>query len=245
MAAFPLQPLKTGSLSTQVFETLRTAIFAGRFQPGDPLRELHLARDLNVSQATIREALVQLERLGLVVRTPNVGTQVTKLSHQDIAERVELRTVLEERAMTEAAARMEPAHFSELGRRLDVLTAAITGNDYFEAAQADLELHRYIWERSGNRTLYRTLDQLAVPLFAFASIVRGATHQRLEDVVQSHESLVSALRQNDAQAIRTALRRHFQHGLSEVEIRRLTDAAGGRTRGARRGRPATTSKRGK
>ncbi|MGH9161846.1 MAG: GntR family transcriptional regulator [Vicinamibacteraceae bacterium] len=232
-------------MSTQVFETLRTAIFAGQVQPGDPLRELHLARELNVSQATIREALGQLERLGLVVRTPNVGTQVTKLSRQDIAERVEIRTILEERALAQAAARMEPAHFTELRRRLAALTAAIAGNDYFEAAQADLEFHRYIWERSGNRTLYRTLDQLVVPLFAFASIVRGATHQRLEDVVQSHESLVSALRQDDARAIRTALRRHFQHGLSEVEIRRLTDAGAARTRGARRGRPTATPKRGR
>ncbi|MPZ19411.1 MAG: FCD domain-containing protein [Luteitalea sp.] len=244
MTSLPLQPLKTGSLSTQVFETLRTAIFAGQFQPGDPLRELHLARDLNVSQATIREALVQLERLGLVVRTPNVGTQVTKLSRQDIAERVELRTILEERALAQAAARMDAAQFTELGRRLGQLTTAMARNDYFEAAQADLAFHRYIWERSGNHTLYRTLDQLAVPLFAFASIVRGATQQHLDDLVRSHEGLVSALRQNNVQAIRTALRRHFQHGLSEVEIHRLTSAAA-RLRRPRRGRPATKSNRGK
>ncbi|MPY87454.1 MAG: GntR family transcriptional regulator [Luteitalea sp.] len=64
-SAAPLQPVKAGSLSRQVFEALRTAIFAGRFSPGDSLRELYLARDLNVSQATVREALAQLEQDGL------------------------------------------------------------------------------------------------------------------------------------------------------------------------------------
>ena len=68
-------------------------------RPGDPLRELHLARELGVSQATVREGLVQLERLGLVVRTPNIGTHVTKLSRQEIEERVELRKLLAHRGL--------------------------------------------------------------------------------------------------------------------------------------------------
>jgi DNA-binding GntR family transcriptional regulator len=209
-----LRPLKSGPLSTRVFDTLRTAIFTGRLQPGDPLRELHLGRDLHVSQATVREALVQLEQLGLVVRTPNIGTQVTRLSPQDIRERVELRLLLEERALGQAAPRMTSGSFEALGARLDALTDAIGRNDYFEEAQADLAFHRFIWEQSGNRTLYRTLDQLAVPLFAFVSILRGANREKLTDVVQSHEGIVEALRSGDSGVIGHALRQHFQDGLS-------------------------------
>lgn len=209
-----LEPLKNGSLSVQVFQTLRTAIFSGRFEPGDPLRELHLARDLRVSQATVREALVQLEQVGLVVRVPNIGTHVTRMSRQEIAERVDLRMLLEERAMTQAAPRMGEEHFTVLAQRLDALTDAITRDAYFEEARADLEFHRYIWECSGNRTLYRTLDQLAVPLFAFVSIVRGANRQALKDVVQSHGGIVEALRRRDPAVIREALRQHFEYGFS-------------------------------
>lgn len=209
-----LQPLKNGGLSAQVFDTLRSAIVGGQFRPGDALRELHLARELGVSQATVREALVQLGQLGLVVRTPNIGTQVTKLSRQEIQERVGLRKLLEEVALTQAAPRMTEAHFEELTRRLDALTDAIGRDAYFEEAQADLHFHRYIWEQSGNRTLYRTLDQLAVPLFAFVSILRGASMQTLKDVVQSHEGIVAALRSSDPQAMREALRQHFESGFS-------------------------------
>jgi DNA-binding GntR family transcriptional regulator len=212
--AQPLQPVKTGSLSGRVLETLRAAIFSGQLQPGDPLRELHLARDLRVSQATVREALVQLEQVGLVVRVPNIGTYVTKLSKREIAERIELRMLLEERAMTGAAPQMGDQQFAVLDRRLEALTDAIVRNAYFEEAQADLEFHRYIWECSGNRTLYRTLDQLAVPLFAFVSIVRGASRQALKDVVQSHEGIVEALRRRDPALIREALRQHFEYGFN-------------------------------
>jgi len=109
---------------------------------------------------------------------------------------------------------MTEEHFTELGRRLDALGDAIARNAYFEEAQADLNFHRYIWERSGNRTLYRTLDQLAIPLFAFVSILRGASRQTLKDVVASHEGIVAALRRGDPETIREALRQHFRSGFS-------------------------------
>jgi DNA-binding GntR family transcriptional regulator len=209
-----LKPVKTASLSTRVFETLRDAIFSGRLKAGDPLRELHLAHDLNVSQATVREALVQLEQLGLVVRTPNIGTHVTRLTREEVAERIELRIVLEERAMIQAAPRFGAPELAELERKLQRITEATSRDAYFEEAQADLAFHRYIWEQTGNRTLYRTLDQIAVPLFAFVSILRGANRQSLKDVVQSHEGIVGALRQPSRKRIRLALRQHFESGLT-------------------------------
>jgi DNA-binding GntR family transcriptional regulator len=209
-----LKPLKTASLSTRVFETLREAIFTGRLKAGEPLRELRFAHELNVSQATIREALVQLEKLGLVVRTPNIGTFVTHLSEQEIGERLELRIVLEERAMFQAAMRMGAPEFAELDRRLQRITDAISRDAYFEQAQADLAFHRFIWEQTGNRTLYRTLDQIAVPLFAFVSIVRGTSGQSLKEVVQSHEGIVDALRNPSTKRIRQALKQHFWSGLT-------------------------------
>lgn len=212
-----LKPLKTGPLSTLAFERLRDAIFAGRLKAGDPLRELHLARELNVSQATIREALVQLEQLGLVVRTPNIGTHVTRLSREEVGERVALRIVLEEQAMIQASLRLGPPEFAELDHRLQRITNAIQRDAYFEEAQADLAFHRFVWEQSGNRTLYRTLDQIAVPLFAFVSIVRGAHRQSLREVVQSHEGIVDALRNPSVKRIRQALRQHFWSGLTLPE----------------------------
>jgi DNA-binding GntR family transcriptional regulator len=218
MLSTPLRPLKTGPLSDSVFETLRLLIFSGQFPPGAPLRELHLARELNVSQSTVRQALIQLEQFGLVVRTPNIGTEVTRLTPQDIRERVEMRTLLEAHAIRQAAPRMTEDAFRALDERLEALTAAIERNDYFEEAQADLAFHRFIWLQSGNPTLYRTLDQIAVPLFAFVSILRGTRREHLATVVASHAGLVQALRSGEPGAIDDALRQHFESGFAIANI---------------------------
>src|SRR5215475_13455034 len=98
-----LKPVKNRALSDDVFETLRDAIFSGMLKPGDSLRELHLAKELSVSQATVRDALVKLERFGLVVRVPNKETVVTRHSRREIRERIAIRATLEEMAFVDAA----------------------------------------------------------------------------------------------------------------------------------------------
>ena len=193
----------SASRAETVSERIRQDIFEGRYPPGSHLRELILARELSVSQATVREALQRLEYAGLVTRRANVGSTVTRLSPKDVGERVELRTILEVQAAWAAAERMGDAEFAELERRLTALEAAVEANSYYESAQADLEFHRYIWQCSGNDTLCRHLELLIIPLFAFISILRSQGLERLVAVVEAHRPLIDALRSRDRQRIRT------------------------------------------
>lgn len=190
-----------------VVNELRQRIFEGRLPPGSPLRELVIAKQLAVSQATVREALQRLEHSGLVTRTVNIGSTVTRLSPKDIRERVELRAMLEVQAAKAASERMGEAEFAELERRLQVMDQAVAANGYYEAAQADLDFHRFIWQCSANETLCRHLELLVVPLFAFVSILRSQGLQRLTTVVEAHQPLIDALRGKDAEAIRVAFGR--------------------------------------
>src|SRR5258708_2814464 len=176
---------------------LRQAIFQGHLPPGTPLRELTLARAWKVSQATVRDALQRLEHAGLVTRKPNMGATVTRLSPSDVRERVGLRALLERAAAEAAAARMTESNFVELERRLAVLGEAIASDRYYEAAQADLDFHRYVWQCSGNEMLCRILGLVTVPLFAFISMMRSQGLQRLTTVVEAHEPLIAALRSRD------------------------------------------------
>lgn len=192
------------SRASAVERQLREDIMNGSRMPGTPLRELTLAKELRVSQATIREALQRLEYAGLVTRKPNLGTTVTRLSPRDVRERVSVRVVLECMAAEEAAERMTEADFEELERRLKKLGTAVESNNYYEAAQADLEFHRQVWQCSGNDILRRLLELVTVPLFAFAAMLRSHGLQRLTAVVAAHSPLIAALRSKDRAQIRDA-----------------------------------------
>jgi DNA-binding GntR family transcriptional regulator len=182
---------------------------SGTYKPGDALREINLAREFGVSQNTVREALLQLEQTGLVIRTPNKNTTVTRLTATDIAERVVLRMSLEPNVCAEAAYRMNNADLEHLRDRLRGISEAVAANRPFEAAQADLAFHRTIWALSGCRFLAQVLDQATLPLFAFVSLLRYRRPQTLAEVMLPHEEIFAAIEAKDRRRLTDEIHRHL------------------------------------
>ena len=211
MSSTKLDPIGGSSLADMAAASIRGAIYAGRLKPGEAVREMQIARELRVSQTTVREALLQLEHAGLVVREPNRGTRITILSEEDVRERIGVRIVLESAAAVAAARHITPSDLAELENRKKQLAAAIRRNQYYEAAQLDLAFHRIIWRAGGNQTLFRMLDELTAPLFAFISVRHSSNLEDLKRRVASHDPIFDALKAGHAAGIRKAIREHLSY----------------------------------
>lgn len=215
-------PVRSGTLRSQVVNILKHAIFYGKLQPEELLPELPLAKKLKVSQSTVREALAELERYGLVVRILNRGTVVASLSSADIQNRMRVRLALEEMAFSDACFLLDEddiAHLKELTRTIDSLAEA---GQYIQAGEADLAFHRYVWRKTGNHVLYQTLDMLTVPLFAFMGVMLNmAGIEQYRTLALPHHDLVEALRQGDPAVAKEAIRAHLpiaQDGVERVNL---------------------------
>ncbi len=205
-----LRPVKSGLLASQVAESLRRAIFSSHFGPGAQLLEAHLARELQVSQTTVREALVQLDRIGLVDRIPNKGTYVTNLPDADVRDRLAIRWLLEGLAWVEASKRLSDEDYAELQRILDEeLASAVGEEDYPRAADVELGFHSFIWERSGNPTLAETLSHLTPPLFVHATRQRRDRNVSNSDSRERHVAVLDVLRTKSPERIQQGLNQHF------------------------------------
>jgi DNA-binding GntR family transcriptional regulator len=232
-----LKPLKAGRLPTQAAQTLRHAILAGDIPLGSPLREAHLARQLNVSQTTIREALVHLGQLGLVVRSPHRETVVTKLNDDEVGDRLAIRLLLEGLAWEEASQRMGAADFEELDQLLEKIGKLSSSADFADLAEVELDFHRFIWEKSGNPTLRSILENLTPPLFVYVTHqrrVHGKSGARLR--YKRHREVVDALRSGRRARIHDTLKQHLTGSYG-----RLAEPAAPARRSARKGpapRPA-------
>jgi len=203
-------PVANGSLRARVQESIKQAILSGKLSPGETLREMQLAKSFQVSQATVREALMQLERVGLVVRTENRHTAVIKLSKQDVRNRLAVRVPLEILAATEASERMTEVHHRKLDELNENISRTVLSDSYFGTTEADLDFHRFIWKRSENQELYQVLNQVTVPLFAAVLIVRSLGAEKLKEVVRSHEPIIAAMKKKKPGAIEDAVRFHIQ-----------------------------------
>jgi DNA-binding GntR family transcriptional regulator len=200
-------PIRNISKSSEVFNKLRDAIWSGELSPGTPVREAHIAQQLHVSQVPVREALLRLEHLGLVVRIPDKGTHVTKLTRAEMLQLLEVRSHLEDLAFRLAAKRMTPEVEADLRQCLADLEEATAANDHFRVAEADLKFHKTVWKASENTLLEKTLDRLCISVYAFVSLHRHAAGEK--QITTSHEVLLDALLRRDSKLISKRIREHL------------------------------------
>jgi DNA-binding GntR family transcriptional regulator len=94
------------SIPESLCDSLRERILSGEFQEGDALVQDAIADDYGVSRMPVREALRQLEAMGLVAMRTHKGAIVTTVPTEEVEELFELRALLEGDLLGRAIPRM-------------------------------------------------------------------------------------------------------------------------------------------
>ncbi len=188
---------------------MRNAIWSGGLAPGTALREAHLAKQLNVSQVPVREALLRLENLGLVVRVPDRGTTVTKLTRTEVADMLQVRRYLEDLAFRLAVKKFTAGTAKELKVHLQRMQELVKQKDHFGVAEEDFSFHKTVWRASGNQALVATLEHLCTALYAFVSLKRHAAGEAMSLAVKAHTQLLKGLQSDDEEVASQAIQQHL------------------------------------
>lgn len=193
-------------LATAVLNELRASIISGEFAPGERLVETELAERFEVSRGPIRDALMQLERGGLVELRPRKGSFVRSMTAADVKEIYSLRTALETLALRIAVDL--GATTTEMEGHLNSLEAAHKGKDRTEIGAADMALHRSFVAASGHRRLLEAWEALAdQTMFMMAKL--PTVDRDIQGPMGDHTAIVDAVRSGDSDAAEAALTRHL------------------------------------
>lgn len=212
----PIQPLKRATLPSAIAEELRDMIARGDFSPGERIpAHRELARQFDVSVASVREALSSLMAAGLIEARPGQGTFVRRSApdpfanlgwlglpadRQELVEIVEARKVLEVQLAALAARRASPAQIERLRDLLARMEER--ANDPAAFLDADLAFHEAVAEAAANRPLRKAL--LAMRPFLRRDIELNIERARASPgsfraniTFDAHEQLVQAIEQRD------------------------------------------------
>ena len=97
------EPRRRRTMAHEATATLRELIVMGTIPPGTPLRLEEIARSLGMSISPVREAVRELETLGLAEHLPYKGARVTLLDRAELRDVYEARIALESLAARRAA----------------------------------------------------------------------------------------------------------------------------------------------
>lgn len=207
-------------LASKVVRQVQHLILGGEFPPGSTLPEVPLAKRFEVSRGTMREALRDLQELGLIELHMNRGAVVAELSPQRAWEIFSLRAVLEPFAVRLAltAGRMRNGDREAIGvafRRIEV--SALSGDQY-ALIEADMGFHWSICAPCQHETLLNHLRSLQVQMRQFMFYTK-ILDSDLESEVNSHRPVLAAVLSGDADRAEAALHRHITVAGEQLLIR--------------------------
>jgi DNA-binding GntR family transcriptional regulator len=210
MADLALSPIRRStSLTTGVMDRLRQAILTGELKEGTSLPEAQTATKLGVSRVPVREALVDLERQGLVEFDRNGRACVRTFTPDDVAEIISLRANLQRMAARLAATKLTDADVLALE---DILSRAVVENDLTAFSALDTAFHDQIVRIARHKRLSRLWDDVRSQMELWLARIHRRRESVKHDVRQatlaSHREMVEVLKTRKPDAAGELMERH-------------------------------------
>lgn len=215
-------PIERNSVAEQVAKRLLEMVRTKALRPGDQLPpERELATYMQVSRASLREALRGLQILGVLKMRQGGGIHVTALEAVDLLGPLQflitldsknLASLYESRVMIDgsiarmAAARITPAQVASLHRLVEAQAKAL--GDPLAFRLADAQFHETIATATSNPfliTISHSLYVLGMEYRRIAAATPGVLARSLEE----HKSIVAALEARDPVATEAAMQAHL------------------------------------
>ena len=235
-SALALPPMRRPrGLVTEIVDSLSASIREGGFKPGDKLpTESEIMSRFDVSRTVVREALSKLQAASLVETRHGIGTFVmaTPVSGHfkiakgdlstvaDVIRVLELRISLETEAAGLAAQRRTAAHLAAMQTALNAFQQSIDRDS--DAVPSDFQFHLEVARATGNQhfaDLMTYLGAMIIPrtrVNTLQSAPEGRL-QYLQRVNSEHESIFNAIRNQDSEAARAAMRTHLSNSRERLK----------------------------
>jgi GntR family transcriptional repressor for pyruvate dehydrogenase complex len=229
-----------GTPDVVLLERLRKVIAAGSLAPGDRMpSERLLAERYGLSRGYVRKALKKLEFYGILRTRPQSGTVIAGLGgkalagliasiltiddHEDIAELMEMRAVLEVHATGMAARRGSRQQLADIRRAQAEFEQKARGGE--RALEEDHLFHLAVARACGNDVTVSLISLLTPEIIAMNRDFREADPRRFARTIAEHRRIVRAVLARDEAGAARAMAHHM-----EMSRRRRLPAAAGRKR---------------
>jgi len=215
----PAQPadLAAGppSMAAQIYDALRVRLITGRIMPGVPFSTRGLARELEVSQTPVRDALARLAAEGAVEIRSKRRITVPEMTRTRYDDLMRCRLLLEPAAAAHALPLIGPATVKRLvAIDADIDTALANGN--VEAYMRDnFRFHFLIYRAAAQPITLRLIETLWAQFGPFMRVIYGfsGTAQLLD----RHQEAITAIRAADAGALHRAILEDINDGMRLIE----------------------------
>ncbi len=235
-----LKPIKTKKIYEEIVEQIRQLMADGNLKAGDKLlSERELAERLQVSRASVREAIRSLELMAFVEIKPGEGTFVRSQNTNDIIlplamflavekssflEMFEIRRVLETATSSMAAERATEEEIDQIRVAYEKMKESINFRDSEKGEEYDTVFHYTIAEATHNGLLirlYRTISEDFSRTISTARRYLFIDEQNPQIILDHHRKIYEAIRDHNPKKASEAMMEHLTFAEEEMSKKLL------------------------
>jgi DNA-binding GntR family transcriptional regulator len=183
-----------------IVTAIESDIIFGRLPPGFRLVEDALMARFSATRHTIRQVLLELERIGIAIRERNVGATVRSYSRDEVQEIYQVRELLQRQAALMIALPAAPPLIAELEVLNRRFAEAGAAGDLYALHEVNDAFHLTLFGACGNKYLVGSIaDYMALSLPMRATTLADAA--ALQTSLGQHRTMIDMLRDTDNWAL--------------------------------------------
>jgi len=194
--------------NADIVRTLEEDIVFGVFHPKERLTEEDLMARFELKRHVVRDALSQLDAMGLIVRVPNRGAFVRELTPEEVIEIYEVREILEVAAALRTPLPSPKGVIETLKEIQDKHSAAIAKNDLRNVFRLNIQFHNAQFSACENTKLVQSIMQYAKEAHPIRAI-KYAEPGHLQKVERDHRRIIKAMEGKNREALVDLVRNHL------------------------------------
>ena len=201
MSEVKVFPVDVRTLQERVYQELRSALFQGRYAPGEIITIRTLARALGTSEMPVREALQRLVAQNALRQTATRSIQVMPITLERYVELLRIRGTIEGFAAKLATRFVDAKLIRELKQYNLDMSSAIAAGDQLSVLQANQEFHFAVYRAAHSPQLLEIIESFWLrsgPFLAKAYIGPRRPEEMFTRGTRVHDRLVAALERGDA-----------------------------------------------
>ncbi|MFZ5966107.1 MAG: GntR family transcriptional regulator [Bacillota bacterium] len=196
------------NIGDSVYYTLRKNIMALNFKPGEALSIKDISEQLNVSRSPVRDALIKLEKEGLVDVIPQKGTTVSKIDLKRVAEERFLRESLEENAIRLFMKAYKESDISTLRHYIEMQKQSLKDNDYISFLAYDDNFHSVFFQSIDKSMCWEIIQSMSGH-YKRIRLMSLWDEKILSNVVIHHQEILEDICNNNLKGATGTLKKHL------------------------------------
>lgn len=188
--------------------------------PGSAVSENELSLALNLSRTPVREALIELNKMGLVDILPQRGSYIAKIDYELIEESRFMRLVLENAVLALVCAGISPEYEDKLRANLEDEIRHLNAPDYSRLFELDTDFHRLLFLSVGKGRTYDVIHSQMVHFDRLRAL--SIKSIKPDKIVEDHENILYAIGRHDGELAEMLMTRHLtRHRVEKSELIKL------------------------